>query len=142
MSEKVKARTRGYIKDTGSGMVVPFLFNPEGFSDSHGVTYKEMASPGGPYPKFHFVRGQSKAVEVELFLFGHNGEVKKYVAFLNNFLCPAKTGVKFTPPPTLIYAFGWYVKECILETLAMDYSEFDSNLNPVKAIAKLSLKAV
>jgi hypothetical protein len=68
-------------------------------------------------------------------------EVKKYIAFLQNFL-PWYNSAVFRKPPTLIFAFGWYVKECVLDNLSVDYNDFDENLNPTNDTAKLSLRQV
>ena len=137
------ASTKGYIKNLDSGAIHPFMFNPTSFSDKHGVAFSEIKSAGSPYPKYQYVGGVSKSVSVELFLYDkYKNGVKKEIAFLNDFLPVAKNGTRYKRPPLLMFAFGWYVKTCIMDDISVDYKEFDRYLNPTMATVKLSLRMV
>lgn len=137
-----RAKTRAFIRnlETGNSYFLPF--NPSGFSDNHPIIYNSRSAPGSPAPKTQFVSGASKTFDIELFLYDKKGrEVKKVIAFLNDFIPIVAYGF-FRKPPLMLFSFGWYVKTCVMENLSVTYEQFDNNLNPTLATAKLTLKVV
>lgn len=134
---------KGYIKNTATGSIMQFLYNPDEFSDRHSVEYSELDGVTCSYPDFQFVRGNAKTIDLKLFLYDSNGnDVINQIKFLNSFLPPAFRNKKAKAPPALIFAFGWYVKKCKLDEISVKYDMFDANLNPVKATATLKLTAL
>ncbi len=82
-----RAKTRAFIRNLETGVKYSLPFNPSGFSDNHPIVYGTMTAPGSPAPKTQFISGASKTFEIELFLYDRRGkEVKKMVAFLNDFI--------------------------------------------------------
>ena len=136
----VGARTKGLFKNTRTGEVKRFLYNPAGFADNVGTDFSEIASPGGGYPKFQYVKGRAKTISLELFLHDREGKVREYIDFIDQFR-PEKSS-RFSPPPTLLFVFGEYVAECILEDRQVTYIDFDTDLQPIYAVVRLNLKVV
>ena len=137
------AKTKGYLKNTKTGTVVNFIYNPTSFSDSTGVTFSELSAPGSSYPKYTYVNGQVRMITLDIYLHDHTGEkLDKFKNFLEDFL-PISTGNnKFEKPPTLIFAFGPYVKTCIMETLNREFTKFDRDLKPTEMTISLGLKVI
>lgn len=136
------SRTKGYIKNTKTGEMKEFIYNPESFSDSQGVKYQDIESPGSSYPLTQFVSGQAKKISLELFLYDKSGnnKVRKYIAFLEKFLPNGKN--RFASPAPLLFVFGSYIEKCVMENIDKEYLEFDTSLEPTRAKVKLSLKKV
>ena len=135
----VGATKKGYIKNKSTGKVKQFLFNPGGFSDDRSVTFQEISSPGSNYPRFQYVKGDSRSLSLSLFLRNtKNGTVKDYLNFLEEFLPDSKSS-RFNKPPILIFAMGSDVRECILTSISRDFEEFDKNLEVKQASVTLSL---
>lgn len=137
------AKTKGYLKNMTTGTIKKFLYNPSGFSTARDTTFMEVSSPGSSYPHFQYASGGSKSIDLELFL--HNtksGETKSYITFLEG-LCPKESSTsKFQKPPQVLFAFGSFVEKCIVTSVGIEYTMFDSSLNPTQATAKLKLVVI
>lgn len=136
------AKTKGYIKNLATGGIKHFKYNPTSYNTGRTVTYTEITGCGSSYPKFQYVGGSAKSISLDLFLYGFNGEPKDMINFLNSFLPIEKSGVKFVKPPLMLFAFGNYIKKCILEDFSESYLEFNEDLSPRSVQITLQLKVV
>lgn len=136
------ARTKGYIKNLNTGKINKFLYNPEQFSTSRNVNYSEISAPGSSYPVFQYVGGEVKTITFDLFLYGNKDEVRTQIKFLEGFMPEEKSKTLFKRPPLMLFAFGSYIKTCILEGYSEEFGLFHSDLRPRIAIIRLSLKVV
>lgn len=136
------ARQKGYIMNTDNGTVTPFLFNPSKYRVDRSFRYSEFTAPGVSYPKFQFVSGGAKEISVELYLYGVNGEPKQFINYLNDFYPLERSGVMFKKPPVMLFAFGSYIKKCIVTGFKEEYTSFLPNLAPKEVIVNLTLKVV
>lgn len=133
----VGAKKKGYIKNKTTGEVKSFLYNPSDFSDSRSVNFSEISSPGSSYPKFQYVSTGARTFTLELYLTDTSkGTVADYLTFIEKFL---PTGAKFNKPPILVFAMGTDVRECLLQQLDRNFTDFDENLNKKEATLTLSL---
>lgn len=134
---------KAYIRNNATKQSMQFQFNPEMFNDKLGVEYASLDSPGMSYPMFQYLGGKAREVSFELFLDAYEDKtrmkVRKPIAFLHSFLPANNSGKKFSPPPTLTFAWGWFVKKCILTDLDINYTMFDAQLNPIRATVQISL---
>lgn len=135
------ARTKGYIKNLATGQIKSFLYNPSSFSTSRSVNIGEITAPGCSYPRFQYISGGAKTINIDLFLYGNNDEVNSYKAFLNSFL-PVESAISFKTPPMMLFAFGSYMKKCVLEGFDEEYVSFHDDLRPKQMTIKLTLKVV
>ena len=136
------ARTKGYIKNAGTGKIVEFLYNPSSYTTSRQMNYQELTAPGISYPQFQFVSGGAKEINFTLFLYGTEGEPKQFINFLNDFLPREKSDYPFMRPPEMLFAFGAYIKKCILVSFNEEYIEFNEDLTPKLVEIALTLKVV
>lgn len=137
------AKTKGYLKNTDTGKVVNFIYNPNSFSDNTGVTFSEISAPGSSYPKYTYVGGQVRSIALDIYLHDHSGKkLDEFKNFLEDFMPVSKGMGKFSKPPSIIFAFGPYVKTCILETMNREFTDFDRDLKPVEMTISLGLKVI
>lgn len=136
------ARTKGFIKNMKSGRIQSFLYNPAFYTTGRDIEYSEINSPGSSYPKFQYVGGRAKSIGIEIFLYGHRGEPKNFINFLNDFLPREDSNAMFRHPPLMMFAFGTYIKQCILESYQEEYLDFNTDLTPRVVVVRLSLKVV
>lgn len=123
----------------------PFLYNPTEFSDSTKITYNEVKTCGMSYPAFVYGGGEARVVSFVLYLNDQKepGITKSYIRHLHSFLPPErKKGYQFKSPKTIMFSFGWYVKECLLEGLDANYLAFSPTLEPIEAEVTVTLKLV
>lgn len=138
MSLKTGATTKGYFKVIDTGEVRQFQFNPESFSDSQNFNFSTISSPCSSYPKFQYVGTGERTISLNLFLYGKKGEVNSYLSFLDSL----KPSGRFEPPKLIVFAFGGYVKTCIITGISRTFSEFGSNLSITQADVSLNLVEV
>jgi hypothetical protein len=152
--EQVK---KAYIQNNATNDIMEFQFNPPEFNDKLGVEFSELSSPGMSAPMFQYIGGKARVVTFELYLnawTGYRGQVpigpspegvvsdlyvKAPIRFLHSFLPPADAGKTFSPPPTMTFAWGWFVKTCILTDLDINYTRFNAQLDPIEAKVNLTL---
>lgn len=137
------ASMKGYIKNLSSGKIKKFQFNPESFNHSRGANYSEIVAPGMSYPMAQFVSGGARVFPVELFMYDkpYTGIIEEYEKFLNEFL-PAETNTKFKQPPQLLFAYGKFIKKCVLADLSTSIEEYNKNFEPTVARFTLQLRQV
>lgn len=119
----------------------PFLFNPSAFHDSLPVQYNQIASAGISYPLLSYGGGQQRQVSFSLYLTDQvqPGITKEFIAHLHSYLPPSGKGYQFKAPPTIQFAFGWFVKDCKLAGMEIDYTAFSPDLQPIEATVQLTL---
>lgn len=138
------AKTKGYIKNASSGIIKNFMFNPESLQYMKSATYSETSSPGLSYPLTQYVRGNSITFSIPLYIYdrSYTGAVKEWEAFLSAFLPPEINGTTYTKPDMLTLVMGSFIKNCVLESLDINYTAFNSDLEPTEATLTLGLRVV
>ena len=144
MSSKVGARVKGYLKELDSGRVMNFLFNPETFEYSRSATYVELVAPGMSYPTTQYVRGNSRSFSVELFLYDKpsTGIIEEQKSFIEGLLPPEENDNNYTRPPMVLFAYGNFIRKCVVEEFSNLFEEYDSWGNPTMARFTLTMRQV
>lgn len=144
MSQKVGARTKGYIKNLITSKLMRFQYNPENFEYSRGVTYSEIISPGMSYPDTQFVHGNTRSFPIELFFYDkpYSGVINEYMNFIEGFLPPEKNSSGFKKPPEMLFCYGYFIRRCVLEDLNIKIEEYDQWGRPTIARFTLQLRQV
>lgn len=135
---------KGWIKNNSTGEKMPFQYNPTTLEYSRGATYAEISSPGMAYPDTQFVRGNSRSFSVPLFFYDNpnTGVIIKYKNFLEDFLPPETTKSDYTQPPIMTFCYGYFIRKCVLEDLAVSIELIDGNGEPIQATLTLQLRQV
>ena len=144
MSSSVGAKTKGYIKNLDTGSVLTFQYNPETFEYSRGATYSEIIAPGMSYPDAQYVHGNARTFPVELFLFDkpYSGVIDSHKGFIEELLPPESNSKEYTRPPKLLFAYGSFIKKCVVEDFVVKVEEYDSWGNPTIARFTITLRQV
>ena len=144
MSSRVGAKVKGYIKNIPANKILKFQYNPEVFEYSRGANYTELVAPGMSYPTIQYVNGKSRSFSVELFLYDKpsKGIIGDHKKFIEKLLPPETNSSKYTKPPTALFAYGDFIKKCVVEDFRVRIEEYDSSGRPTIAIFNLTLRQV
>lgn len=136
------AKTKGYIKNLKTNIIKSFMYNPTSFSTSRTVSFGELTSPGISYPKFQYIAGQVRTISIQIFLNGEPSSVVDYVGYYEGLLPSEKSGDVYNAPPVILFAFGSFIKKCLVESVNTEYMSFTDTLQPKTVIITLSMKVV
>lgn len=138
------AKTKGYIKNKTTGDIKPFMFNPTDITYSRGATYSETSSPGLSYPITQYVRGNIVTFSISMYIYDkpNTGVVTSWETFLNKFVPPTINNSGYSKPDALMMCMGTFIKDCVLESLEVHYTDFDAHLKPTEATFTLNLRQV
>ena len=139
----IGAKNKAYIKNLRSGTITKFQYNPTSFNVGRDFNYTELTAPGISYPQFQYVGGGVKTITFKVFLYGTGGEPKNFIAHMNDLMPKESSQTQFQRPPELLFAYGDYIKRCILVSFTEDYNEFNSkDLSPKYVEWNMTLKVV
>ena len=146
-------------------LIVTFQFNPQSVSDSKVAKYTDRSAElCGTAPGKVYTGGGDRTISFDLKLHGleegtnainptglDNG-VSTEVAKLRSFMYPksdawavfggAEEGVRLVPPPTCVFGFGTKVLECVVTSVTVTETQFNSYLAPVRADASVTLVVI
>lgn len=144
MASKVGARIKGYFKNLETGALLKFQYNPETFEYSRGATFAEIVAPGMSYPITQYVRGNSRTIPIELFLFDKpsTGVIESHKTFIEGLLPPESNSSDYTKPPEILFVYGNFIKKCVVEECVFNIEEYDSWGRPTMARFNLTLRQV
>lgn len=143
---------KAYIQNLRTGVIRPLQFNPQSFSQTRTVKYHEIESPGASYPRVEYVAGGSKTLDLTIFMYDEGRDrywdVRGFINFMNELIPREKSGIVWRRPPTMLFAYGWYIKKCVIEDMSEEYEDFNCGdtwsgiIRPKKVIMNLKLKVV
>lgn len=145
MSLTVGAKTKGWIKNNDTGELMNFQFNPENFSYSRGVVYSEIIAPGQSYPLFQFVSGKARTFPLKLYIYDRpksTGLIIKYMKFIGGFLTPETNTDNYIKPPTMTFAYGYFIRKCVMDNLDINIIDMGENGEPIEAEFNLEIRQV
>ena len=120
----------------------PFLYNPSSFQDSTQIVYNEVKTCGMSYPIPVYGGGEQRRITFDIYLNDkvENGITRSFTSHLRGFLPPErKAGYQFKAPKNIIFSFGWFVKECKLQGLDINYTAYSPDLRPIEATVSITL---
>lgn len=126
---------------------VEFQYNPAELNDSWGVDWGELRGAGGSYPVNVYSGGKQRVMTFTMYLDGVEkpGSVMQMIRNLNSYVPPAKKGgeYQFKSPPIIPLVFGWFVKDCLLDSVNVRYTAFTPDLlTPLRAEVQVTLKII
>lgn len=138
------AKTKGYLKDKVTGEIKSFMFNPSELTFSRGATYSETSSPGLSYPLTQYVRGNIVTFNIPLYLYDkpYSGAILEWEKYLNNFVPPLINNSTYNKPHSVTVCMGKFIRECVVESMEVHYTDFNASLNPTEATITLNLRQV
>ena len=119
-----------------------FLYNPTSFTDTTAITYNEVKTCGMSYPAFVYGGGTARTITFDIYLTDQveKGITRSFISHMRTFLPPEKKkGYQFKAPKTVVFSFGWFVKECHLQNMDVNYTAFSPELQPIEATVTVTL---
>src|SRR5262249_35481412 len=137
-------------------LVVTFQYNPTSVSDNKAVNYTDrIATLSGNAPGKVYTGGGHRTISFSFNLHGlqqgtnarnptgvDNG-IATELAKLRSFLYPksdpwrtlstSSTGRRLAAPPTAFFGFGTKILECVVSSIDINETQFNSSLAPVRA---------
>lgn len=122
-----------------------FLYNPSSFNDSISVTYNDLKTAGISYPIHVYGGGERRNITFDIYLNDkvEPGITRSFMSHLHSFKPPErKKGYQFHSPKICTFAFGWFVKDCYLTNMEIQYSAFSPELQPIEATVTVTLSII
>ena len=162
-----KLVTPGYLANTEvvPNLIVEFQFNPQSVSDNKAVIYSERyTSLSEDTPGYVYTGGGDRTITFDIQLHGlerglnaanpgpEDNGISTELAKLRSFLYPksdawallggGKKGRCVSSPPTCVFGFGTKTLDCIVRSLDINETQFNSALAPVRADVKITLTVI
>lgn len=127
------------ITNLRTGGQIPVMFNPAEYSFDVANTFAEIDIPGLRTPPIQYVRGNARALKMELFFDTYEArlDVRAKTVQLTSLLDPDPVT---QAPPILLFNWGGFSLQCVLETVAQRFTMFLEDGTPVRATLTVSFK--
>lgn len=132
------AKNKAYIKVVDTGEIKELQYNPDNFSDDQSFHYTAIYSPCGKYPMFTYTDTGELGFSLKVFVYGVNGEPQSFI----NFFDSLKAQGRFDMPKQIIFAYGNYVKKCVITKMKRDFKQFNEDLTPKEVVFDLTVMEV
>jgi nucleoid-associated protein YgaU len=118
---------------------ITVMFNPAEYSFDVGNNFAEIGIPGLRTPPVQYVRGNARALKMELFFdtFESGADVRGNTQQITALLDP-ETNTQ--APPILLFNWGGFSLQCVLETVSQRFTMFAEDGTPVRATLNVSFK--
>lgn len=139
------AVNKGYIQNLRNNKMMQFIYNPSEWEYSFSTEYAEMNAPGSAHPLYQFVGGSARTLTFTILLDGREKgyqAVQEQMHFLGVWHPVNVSNNTFNPPPSALFAMGWFTQKVLIENVTYNATMFDTNLNPIRVEATISMKTV
>lgn len=138
------ATTKSYIINNDTGEKMVFQYNPEKVPYSRSARYSDITAPGMSYPLTQYSGGEAREFSFELFMYDnpYSGKIDSARQFLEELLPPEYNTESFTKPPTFTFAYGYFVKKCVLQQLQVNDEWMDESGSPKMTRFTLTVRQV
>lgn len=144
----LSSSSKCYIINNDTNEVLECQFVPTTVPYSRTANYQSVDSPKSSYPLTQYSGGSAREFTVDLFFYdcGKNGKstgkINKARKFLENLLPPEKVTKSYKQPPTITFAYGYFIKKCVVKQLDVKDDWSDVKGNPIQTTFTLSLRQV
>ena len=122
-----------------SGEEIRVMFNPEEYSLDDGNTFAEIGVPGLKTPPIQYVRGNARSLTMELF-FDTCEERRDVRQETRKIMALLEKNEDTHAPPVLLFSWGSFNFQCVLESVGQSYMLFLQNGTPVRARLNVRFK--
>jgi hypothetical protein len=118
---------------------ISVMFNPAEYTFDLANNFAEIAIPGLRTPPVQYVRGNARTLKMELFFdsFEAHADVRAATQQITALLDPDGPT---QAPPILLFTWGGFSLQCILETVSQRFTMFADDGTPVRATLNVSFK--
>lgn len=127
------------ITNLSTGGQIIVMFNPAEYSFDVANTFAEIDIPGLRTPPIQYVRGNARVLKMELFFdtYEARADVRAETLQLTALLDPAPVT---QAPPILLFNWGGFSLQCVLESVAQRFTMFLEDGTPVRATLTVNFK--
>lgn len=139
-----KAKTKAYLVNNTTNKKLTFQFNPTKVPYERSANFSTIDSPGMSYPLTQYTGGDIRDFSVEVFMYDkpYSGKIDTARKFLEALLPPEYNKKGFTKPPTCTFAYGYFVKTCVLTKLSVSDEWMNEDGKPIQTTFTLNLRQV
>lgn len=137
-------KTKCYFINNSTNKKLTCQFNPTTVPYEREVSFNDVSSPCMSYPLIQYSGGRSREFTVEVFMYDkpYSGKIDAARKFFEDLMPPEYNKSGFKKPPTVTFAYGYFVKVCVLTKLGVNDELLNENGKPVITRFTLSLKQV
>src|SRR5438093_9242793 len=118
---------------------ITVMFNPADYSFDVANTFAEIGIPGLRTPPIQYVRGNARTLKMELFFDSYEARTDVRVKTLQfTALLDPESVTK--APPILLFNWGGFSLNCVLDSVAQRFTMFLEDGTPVRAALNVSFK--
>ena len=119
-------------------------FNPTSVPYERESMFSDIDSPGMSYPLTQYSGGKVREFTVEVFMYDkpYSGKINTARKFFEALMPPEYNKSSFKKPPTVTFAYGYFVKVCVLKKLKVNDEWLDSYGRPIRTRFTLTLRQV
>lgn len=138
------AKTRCHFVRDDNNAVLNAQYNPTTLQHSRSANYASVDSPGISYPLTQYVGGNAREFSVELFFYDRpfSGKIHAAREYLEALLPPEHNTESFTKPPTFTFAYGYFIKSCVLLQMEVVDEMLDEDGNEIVTRITLNMRQV
>lgn len=138
------AKTKCYFINNSTNKKLVCQFNPTSVPYEREASFSDIDSPGMSYPLTQYCGGKVREFSVEVFMYDkpHSGKIDTARKFFEALMPPEYNTTKFKKPPTFTFAYGYFVKICVLKKLKVDDQWLDEKGRPIMTKFTLTVRQV
>ena len=133
------ALEKASITNLQTGNRIAVMFNPEEYSLDISNSFSEVGIPGLGTPPLQYVRGTTTTLKMELFFdtLEQRQDVRRDAGKITDLL---EQDPVTKAPPVLLFSWGGFNFECVLESVTQRMTLFIEDGTPVRATLSVSFK--
>ena len=118
---------------------ISVMFNPAEYTFDVANSFAEIGIPGLRTPPVQYVRGNARTLKMELFFdtYELGADVRAATLRFTTLLDPEPTT---QAPPILLFNWGGFSLQCVLESASQRFTMFVEDGTPVRATLNVSFK--
>lgn len=138
------AKTKCYFINNSTDKRLTVQYNPTSVPYERGVTFSDIQSPGMSYPLTQYTGGEAREFDIELFYYDKpfSGKINTARKFFEALIPPERNTSSFKKPPTFTFAYGYFVKTCVLKKLRVEDEWIDPSGRPIQTKFTLTVRQV
>ena len=138
------AKTKCYFINNSTNKKLVCQFNPTSVPYEREASFSDIDSPGMSYPLTQYCGGKVREFSVEVFMYDkpYSGKINTARQFFEALMPPEYNTAKFKKPPTFTFAYGYFVKICVLKKLKVDDQWLDEKGRPIMTKFTLTVRQV
>ena len=138
------AKTKCYFINNSTNKKLVCQFNPTSVPYERESMFSDIDSPGMSYPLTQYSGGKVREFTVEVFMYDkpYSGKINTARKFFEALMPPEYNKSSFKKPPTVTFAYGYFVKVCVLKKLKVNDEWLDSYGRPIMTRFTVTLRQV